>query len=163
MDYHAGDTVVHWTHGLGKIIRREKRDLFGQSVLYYAVSIGDMVVWVPMDEKVKERLRPPTPKTRFKKVVALLGKPGETLPKDRHDRKLLLTEFLKDGSAESLVRIIRSLLAYRRVRALNENDQAVMRRVQSVLLAEWGFVLSITPAEAELQFEQFMKTAAPQS
>jgi RNA polymerase-interacting CarD/CdnL/TRCF family regulator len=162
MNFHAGDTVMHWTHGLGKIIRREKRDLFGQATLYYAVSIGDMIVWVPMDEKVGQRLRPPTSKTRFKRLVGLLAKPGEALPRDRHDRKLLLSEFLKDGSTESLVRIIRGLLAYRQVRPLNENDMVVLHRVQSALLAEWGHVLSITPAEAELQLQRLLKTATLQ-
>jgi RNA polymerase-interacting CarD/CdnL/TRCF family regulator len=159
MDYHAGDTVMHWMHGLGKIIRREKRDVLGRQALYYAVRIGEMVVWVPVDEQVGKRLRRPTPKVRFKRTVALLSKPGEALPSDRHERKLLLAEYLKDGRLESLVRVIRGLLAYRHVRALNDNDQAVMRRVQSALVAEWGHVLSLTPAEAEMQLQRIMQDA----
>jgi RNA polymerase-interacting CarD/CdnL/TRCF family regulator len=160
MDFHAGDTVMHWTHGLGTIIRREKRDLFGEAALYYAVRIGDMTIWVPLDNKVDERLRPPTPKTRFTRLVRLLASPGEPLPRDRHDRKLLLAEFLKDCSAESLVRIMRRLLTHRLKYSLNENDQAVLRRVRSALLAEWGYVLSLTPAEAELQLDRLVKSAA---
>jgi RNA polymerase-interacting CarD/CdnL/TRCF family regulator len=159
MDYHAGDTVMHWMHGLGKIIRREKRDVLGRQALYYAVRIGEMVVWVPVDEQVGKRLRRPTPKVRFKRTVALLSKPGEALPSDRHERKLLLAEYLKDGRLESLVRVIRGLLAYRHVRALNDNDQAVMRRVQSALVAEWGHVLSLTPAEAEMQLQRILQDA----
>jgi RNA polymerase-interacting CarD/CdnL/TRCF family regulator len=159
MDYHAGDTVMHWMHGLGKIIRREKRDVLGRQALYYAVRIGEMVVWVPVDEQVGKRLRRPTPKVRFKRTVALLSKAGEALPSDRHERKLLLAEYLKDGRLESLVRVIRGLLAYRHVRALNDNDQAVMRRVQSALVAEWGHVLSLTPAEAEMQLQRILQDA----
>ena len=151
MVYHAGDTVMHWMHGLGHVIRREKRDVLGQRALYYAVGVGNMVVWVPVDEKVGQRLRRPTGKLRFKRIVALLSKPGEALPPDRHERKLLLTEYLQDGRLESLVRVIRGLLTYQRIRALNDNDQAIMHRVQSALLAEWAHVLDITPAEAELQ------------
>ena len=160
MDYHAGDTVMHWMHGLGQVIRREKRDVLGHQALYYAVKVGEMVIWVPVDDNVSKRLRRPTPKVRFKRTVALLSKPGEALPSDRHERKLLLAEYLKDGRVESLVRVIRGLLAYKRVRALNENDQAVMRRVQSALLAEWGHVLSITPAQAELQLHSLMESAS---
>ncbi|MFH1183591.1 MAG: CarD family transcriptional regulator [Chloroflexota bacterium] len=160
MDYHAGDTVMHWMHGLGRVIRREKRDVLGHQALYYAVKVGEMVIWVPVDDNVSKRLRRPTPKVRFKRTVALLSKPGEALPSDRHERKLLLAEYLKDGRVESLVRVIRGLLTYKRVRALNENDQAVMRRVQSALLAEWGHVLSITPAQAELQLQSLMQSAS---
>ena len=60
MDYHAGDTVMHWVHGLGKVIRREKRDVLGHQAIYYAVHVGNMIVWVPVDDKVSQRLRPPT-------------------------------------------------------------------------------------------------------
>ena len=160
MDYHAGDTVMHWVHGLGKVIRREKRDVLGHQALYYAVHVGNMIVWVPVDDKVSQRLRRPTGKIRFKRIVALLSKPGEPLPSDRHERKLLLSEYLTDGSLESSVRIIRALLAYQRVRSLNDNDQAVMHRVQSALLAEWEYVLSTTPAEAQIQLQDLLASAS---
>ena len=160
MNYHAGDTVMHWMHGLGKIIRREKRDVLGHLELYYAVNVANMIVWVPVDEKVGQRLRRPTGKIRFKRIVALLAKPGESLPADRHERKLLMAEYLKDGRLESLVRVIRGLLAYQRIRALNDNDQAVMHRVQSALLAEWAHVLEITPAQAEMQLSSLLRTAS---
>jgi RNA polymerase-interacting CarD/CdnL/TRCF family regulator len=160
MDYHAGDMVMHWMHGLGKVIRREKREVLGRQALYYAVRVNNMIVWVPVDDMVGQRLRRPTGKVRFKRVVALLSKPGEALPSDRHERRLLLAEYLKDGCIESMVRVIRGLLAYRQVRALNDNDQAVMRRVQSALLAEWAHVLALSPAEAELQLYDLLKIAS---
>jgi len=160
MDYHAGDTVMHWVHGLGRVIRREKRDVLGRQALYYAVHVGTMIVWVPVDDKINQRLRRPTGKIRFKRIVALLSKPGEPLPSDRHERKLLLGEYLTDGSLESYVRIIRALLAYQKVRALNDNDQNVMHRVQSALLAEWAYVLSTTPTEAELQLQELLSAAS---
>lgn len=160
MDFRSGDTVMHWMHGLGTVIRREKREVLGQRCLYYAVQIGAMVVWVPVDDLVRKRLRRPTGKIRFKRTVALLSQPGDALPKDRHERKIILAEYLKDGSVEALVYVIRCLLSYRRNRALNDNDQAVMHRVQSVLLAEWAHVLELTPIEAELQFHRMLDTAS---
>ena len=160
MDYHAGDAVMHWMHGLGQIIRRERRDVLGHRALYYAVKVEDMIVWVPVDDKVGQRLRRPTGKIRFKRIVALISKPGEALPMDRHERKLLIAEYLQDGRVESLVRVIRGLLAYRKVRSLNDNDQAVMHRVQSALLAEWAHVLDLTPAQAEMQLHVLLESAA---
>ena len=29
MNFHEGDTVMHWTYGLGQIIKLEERDLYG--------------------------------------------------------------------------------------------------------------------------------------
>lgn len=160
MDFHAGDTVMHWTHGLGKVIRRERRDVLGTRALYYAIQVGEMTIWVPVDDNVGKRLRRTTPRVRFKRALTLLTKPGEKLPTDRHERKLLLSEYLKDSRVESLVRIIRCLLDYRKQRSLNENDQAVMHRVQSTLVEEWGYVMDVTPGEARMQLSQLIETAA---
>ncbi|MCJ7585900.1 MAG: hypothetical protein MUO30_14180 [Anaerolineales bacterium] len=160
MNFHEGDPVMHWTYGFGKVIRLEERALSGKNALYYAVQIGDLTVWVPADGELGNRLRPPTPEAGFKKLLAILSSPGEPLPDDRQDRKTQLLELLKDGRAESLCRVIRDLSAYRQVRPLNENDQALMRRAQKALLGEWGFALSVTPAQAELELHRLL-TSAP--
>ena len=159
MGFHEGDTVMHWTYGLGKVIRLEERVLSGKKELYYAVQIGDMTVWVPADDKVGTRLRPPTSKADFKKLMNILSKPGEPLPDDRHERKILLTELLRNGRAESLCRVIRNLSTYRHVRSLNDNDQALLARTEDALIGEWGFSLSVTPAEAELQLHRLLTAA----
>jgi len=159
MNFHEGDTVIHWTYGIGKVIRLEERVLSGRKDLYYAVQIGDMTVWVPADDKLEKRLRPPTSKAGFKKLIDVLSGPGEPLPDDRHERKTLLTELLKNGRAESLCRVIRNLSTYRHVRSLNDNDQALLRRTEESLIGEWGFALSVTPAEAELQLHRLLTAA----
>ena len=160
MNFQAGDAVMHWSYGLGTIIRLEKRDLFGRVALYYAVRVGDMTVWVPADDNLKNRLRVPTSKAHFKRLLALLTSHTEPLPADRHERKLLLVELLKDGRAESLVRVIRGLIDYKQIHSLNDNDQSFLRRVQSALLGEWGYVLSVTPAQAELQLHHLLDSAS---
>ena len=160
MEFHAGDAVMHWMHGLGTIIRLEKRDVLGKAALYYAVQIGDLTIWVPADESLGQRLRRPTSKARFKQLLAELKTPGEALPSDRHERKLMLVEFLRDGKAESLVRVIRALCAFKKVHSLNDNDRTQLERAESCLASEWGQVLSITPEQAELQLRQLLKTTA---
>jgi RNA polymerase-interacting CarD/CdnL/TRCF family regulator len=160
MNFQAGDTVMHWTYGLGTIIRMEKRDLFGHVAEYYAVKVGDMTVWVPADAKLRHRLRLPLSKVRFKRLLTLLRAAGEPLPMDRHERRLKLTESLQDGRAESLIGVIRGLAAFARIHALNENDQAFLRRARASLLSEWGYALSVTPFEAETSLHRLL-TALP--
>jgi hypothetical protein len=43
---------------------------------------------------------------------------------------------------------------------LNDNDQAVLKRLQTALLSEWGFALSITPAQAELEMRRLLSPAS---
>ena len=90
MNYHKGDMVMHWTHGIGQIVNLEERALSGEKAVYYVVQVRDMTVWVPADGKVGTRLRPPTPKSRFQRLLAILSSPTERLPDDRLERKTRL-------------------------------------------------------------------------
>jgi RNA polymerase-interacting CarD/CdnL/TRCF family regulator len=160
MNFREGDPVMHWTYGFGEVLRLEEREISGQTTLYYAVQVRDMTVWVPADDNLKSRLRPPTPQARFKRLLAILSGPAEPLPEDRQERKLRLLELLNDGSTESLCQVIRDLFAYRRGKALNDNDQALLKRSQSALLGEWGFVLSVTQAQADLEMNRLLTPTA---
>lgn len=156
MSFRTGDPVMHWMFGLGRVMRTEERDASGRMLLYYAVQIEDMTIWVPEDEMLGSRLRPPTSTDGFKKLRSILQGEGESLPVDRHLRKNMLAEMLKEGSAESLCRVIRSLAAFRKERPLNENDQAVLRRVEKALIGEWGEALSVTTFEAEADMRKLL-------
>jgi RNA polymerase-interacting CarD/CdnL/TRCF family regulator len=160
MGFHVGDPVMHWTYGLGQITQLEERAVSGKNTLYFAVQIRDMTVWVPADDKLENRLRPPTQAPRFKRLLGILTGPSEPLPIDRQERKLYMLELLKDGRAESICRVIRDLTSFRKAKPLNDNDQAVLKRLQSALLSEWGFALSITPAEAELEMRRLLAPAS---
>jgi RNA polymerase-interacting CarD/CdnL/TRCF family regulator len=156
MQFHEGDTVMHWTHGLGQVIGLEERDLFGSKNMYYAVRVRDLTVWVPSDVELQHRLRAPTSRSSFVDMLTILSNPGEPLPDDRHERRTLLLEYQGDGSTQSLCRIVGALHAYRKVRPLNESDQGILKQSRNVLLGEWEYVLSITPAQAEHELQHLL-------
>ena len=158
MNFHEGDTVMHWTYGLGQIIGLEERDLFGSKTIYYAVRVRDMTVWVPSDAELRHRLRSPISKSGFKELLAILSNPGETLPDDRLERRTRLLALLRDGRTQSLCRIISGLHAYRKVRPLNDSDQNILKQARTALLGEWEFVLSLTPAQAELELHRVLSS-----
>ena len=160
MNFQEGDIVIHWTHGLGTIVRVEERDLPAAKTLYYAVQIRDLTVWVPSDEELEHRLRPPTSRSGFEELFAILSDPGEPLPDNRQERRTHLLALLKDGHARSLCRIISGLHAYRKIRPLNENDHFILKQARSTVLAEWGFVLSVTPAQAEHALQHWLASGA---
>ena len=160
MDFREGDRVMHWTHGLGKVVRVEERAVSGPKTLYYAVEIRDLTVWVPADAKLSKRLRLPTTKSGFRGLLAILSGPGEKLPDDRYERRNRLLDQLKDGRAESLCRVIRDLANFRKKKPLNDNDQALLKQSQNALIAEWGFALSLTPAQAEAELHRILTAGA---
>jgi RNA polymerase-interacting CarD/CdnL/TRCF family regulator len=161
MNFHKGDTVMHWTHGIGQIVNLEERALAGAKAVYYVVQIRDMTVWVPADSKVGIRLRTPTSKSRFERLLAILSSPSEPLSKDRLERKTHLLELVQDGRPESLCQVIRDLSAYQKQlgKPMNDHDQMTLKQSRNTLLGEWGFVLEITQAQAEIELYRLL--AAP--
>jgi RNA polymerase-interacting CarD/CdnL/TRCF family regulator len=160
MNFHEGDQVMHWTYGLGQIVCMEERDMTGSKTLFYAVQVRDLTIWVPADGKLTNRLRYPTSSSGFKRLFAILTSPGESLPNDRHERRIRLQQLLSDGRAESLCQIIRDLTAYRKSRPLNDNDQVVLKQSRNVLLGEWGFTLSVTHSQAESELYRLLDSGS---
>jgi RNA polymerase-interacting CarD/CdnL/TRCF family regulator len=158
MNFHTGDTVMHWTYGIGQIVNLEERAIAGSKTIYYVVQVKDMTVWVPADSKVRSRLRTPTSRSKFKQLLTILSDPSEPLPEDRLERRTHLLELLKDCRPESLCQIIRDLSTYqkRQARPMNDNDQMVLKQSRNTLLGEWEFVLSITRAQAELDLHHLL-------
>lgn len=156
MNFHEGDSVMHWVHGLGTVVRLEAMTFAEEQILYYTVQIGGMTIWVPADDMLETRLRHPTPKAEFRGLMGILSQPGEPLPVDRFERKRLLLKWLRDGCCESLFRVIGSLSGYRHFHPLNDDDQELMKRTKKVLLGEWSFAMSMDPAQAELQLHRLL-------
>ena len=149
MEFLTGDSVIHWTYGLGKIVRQEERTFSGEKTLYYAVQIRDLTVWVPADAKVMSRLRSPTPECEFSKLFAILSGPGEALPDDWLERKTQLIDELEGGKVEAVCRVIRDLSTFQHRKPLNDNDKLVLKQASNLLLDEWGFSFSISLAQAK--------------
>jgi RNA polymerase-interacting CarD/CdnL/TRCF family regulator len=160
MNFHVGEPVMHWTCGFGHVVGIEERILSDKKILYYAVKVRDLTVWVPIDDQLESRLRAPTSADEFKNLFDILTGTGEPLPDNRQERKLQLVERLKDGQAKSLCRVIRDLAYYQRVHSLNETDQNLMKRTRDALLGEWGFALSISTFEAELKLRHMLTSGS---
>jgi RNA polymerase-interacting CarD/CdnL/TRCF family regulator len=156
MDFHVGDPVVHWTHGLGKIIGLEQRSLAGEDTLYYVVQVQDLTVCVPADDKAIGRLRFPTPKNEFNRLFGILSAPGESLSDDRRERKMQLHNKLENGKAESVCQVIRDLHLYEQKKPLNDDDKNILKRARNSLLGEWGFSLSLPIPQIELELHRLL-------
>jgi RNA polymerase-interacting CarD/CdnL/TRCF family regulator len=157
MDFRVGDPVVHWTYGLGQIVGLEERALTSQKMLYYLVQIQGLTVCVPADDKAVTRLRFPTPERDFKKLFVILSGPGESLSEDRLQRKAQLRKKLDDGNAEAICEVIRDLSSYEQKKSLNEEDKHILKQAWNSLLGEWGFSMSVSLGQAEIELRRLLK------
>lgn len=156
MDFQVGDQVVHASFGPGEIVQLDEKVLSGRKCKYYVVQIKDLTLYVPVNESAKSSLRSPTSAREFKKLLRILNSDGEALSENRLERKAQLSEILRDGTLESVCRVIRDLIHFSRAKKLSETDAALLERAKNFLLTEWQVSLSVPYSQAEQELRQLL-------
>ncbi len=157
MNFEVGDTVVHWTHGLGTVIAIDEIHLAGIMQQYYVVEIDPLKLWVPIAEAQEGSLRFPTESAQFKKLFDILRTAGESLPNNQYQRKLNLRERMQKRSLEGLCHVIRDLTDRSRHHPLNQNDASVLFRAEEHLLDEWALSLGVERSHALRELEVLLR------
>lgn len=163
MNYEIGDTVVHWTHGLGTVVEIDEKDLAGRTQQYYVIQVEQLKLWVSVEEANKGSIRLPMEKSQFMALLNILGAPGKRLPEQTYQRKLELRERMQRTTLEDICHVIRDLTDRSRHHTLNQNDAAVLFRAEELLLDEWVLALGIERTDALLELEALLKNGVSET
>jgi RNA polymerase-interacting CarD/CdnL/TRCF family regulator len=153
MNYKIGDTVVHWTHGLGSVTAIEEIHLAENSKWYYVVEVQTLKLWVPIDEAMNGSLRLPMESSQFKSLLEILRTPAQPLPDRYFQRKLVLRNRMEKRTLEGLCNLIRDLTGRSRNHSLSSEDSSVLFSAQEHLLDEWVVSLGTDRSEALQEME----------
>lgn len=148
MKYNVGDTIVHWTHGVGTIVAIENKDIAGATQQYYVVEAERLQLWVPVDEVNESSIRLLTEGIQFEALFDILRSPGELLPDQQYQRRNELQKRLQKKTLADLCHLIRDLADRSRLHTLNQNDSAVLSRAEDHLLDEWVRSLGVGRSDA---------------
>lgn len=157
MVYEIGDTVVHWTHGIGKVVAIEERHLAGIPQAYYVVEVGQLMLWIQAKEPHQGSLRYPAAGNEFKQLISTLHQAGERLPDNPQKRKIELRKRIQERTLVDLCQLIRALTDHSRHHSLNQNDSAVLFRAEEYLLDEWVLSLGTDRSEALRELESILR------
>ncbi len=148
MNYAIGDTVVHWTHGIGTVVAIDQKYLAGITQQYYVVEIDPIELWVPVEDGNGGSIRFPADKPHFMQLFDILRGPGESLPDNPYQRKNTLRERMQKRTLEGLCHVIRDLTDRSRQHHLNVDDSFTLSRAEKYLLEEWVLSLGTRPSDA---------------
>lgn len=163
MRYAVGDTVVHWTYGLGKVIAIDEMDLAGATQPYYVVEVERLKLWIPLEEAHDGSIRPPLESSQFETLFAILKTRGQPLPDHFDQRKNGLRARMQKRTLADVCHVIRDLSDRSRHYNLNDNDAAVLFRAQEHLLDEWVISLGIDRSQALETLEVLIRENQPEA
>jgi len=158
MRFKVGDSVVHPSHGVGRIVGLEvQKFMAAEGQLFYEITTSKSTVWVPVDAGPDGGLRRLSSKQELAHCRRLLQKPPSRLEPDHRKRQLELAARLRGGSFQTLCEVVRDLTARGRAKPLNEADSAALRRARAALLQEWAASAGVSPSEAAAEVDGLLQ------
>jgi RNA polymerase-interacting CarD/CdnL/TRCF family regulator len=155
-DFGVGDWLVHLRHGVGKIVRVERKLVHGERVDCYRVETPDSVVWIPLDNGDNERVRALASPSTFRRVLTVLRRPPEAMADDSGARKQRIKKVLSEGAVIPMARLVRDLWGRKAEKRLNETEIAGLRHTQERLAREWSVSTQVPLDEVRSRLEDIL-------
>ena len=160
MHYAVGDTVVHPSYGIGKVVEIEEIQYHDTaSHPFYKISVDNAIIWVQMDDAGESRLRPLTPRQELDRYREVLASVPTPLSEDRYKRYSEYNARLKSPSFETWCEIVRDLTAHSWIKRLNEYDLSTLRKVTVFVTKEWALSAGISSEEATSEIKTILTEA----
>jgi CarD family transcriptional regulator len=151
IEFEIGDSVVYPHHGAGKVIRKEQKEVLGESREYLTIKIlhNDMTVMVPTGNAAAAGLRRVMDEETVKKVLALLQDECSEMPKNWNRRFKHNRDKIKTGDIYELAEVVRNLATREAEKGLSTGEKQMFTRAKKILASELMYALEMEEDEVE--------------
>jgi CarD family transcriptional regulator, regulator of rRNA transcription len=149
--YRVGDKVVYPHHGAGKVLKKEKKEMLGESREYLTIKIlhNDMTVMVPSDNAGRAGLRRVIGEKEVERVLAVLRDEVSQMPKNWNRRFKHNRDKMKTGDVFELAEVVRNLAIRDFEKGLSTGEKQMFTRAKKILSSELMYALDMEEKEAE--------------
>jgi len=155
--FDIGEKVVHPHHGVGFISGLEEKKFDPNSARpYYVVSISDITLWVPVNNRSTTKLRKLSTKSEIEQCVQVLKSTPSKLTPGR-DMLSNLSAHIKQGTIIAQCEVVRDLTAYANKKPLFGTLSEFLNSTLAVLCQEWAAVKDISIIEATGEINGLLK------
>ena len=153
--FKVGDRVVYPHHGAAVIERKEKVEMFGETVEYLVLRVthGDLSIKVPVDKAEEVGIRPPVSRDEVEDILNVLAKKDARMPSNWSRRFKNHLEKLKSGDVYQVAEVVRNLSLRSRDNGLSSGEKSMLVNARRVLVSELSFSLDTTEDEVEKQLD----------
>jgi CarD family transcriptional regulator len=150
--------VVYPHHGAGKVLKKERKKMFGEEREYLTIKIlhNDMTVMVPCENAGKAGLRRVIDEDTVKKVLAVLQDEVSEMPKNWNRRFKHNRDKIKTGDIYELAEVVRNLAVREQDKGLSTGEKQMYTRAKKILASEMMYAVEKTEEEAEAYLDEVL-------
>jgi CarD family transcriptional regulator len=162
IEFEVGDNVVYPHHGAGKVVRKELKEVLGESREYLTIKIlhNDMTVMVPTENAALAGLRRVIDEETVKKVCAVLQDECSEMPKNWNRRFKHNRDKIKTGDIYELAEVVRNLATREAEKGLSTGEKQMFTRAKKILASELMYALEMDEDEVEQHIHSLIVEAA---
>ena len=162
IEFELGDNVVYPHHGAGKVLKKEKKEIFGETREYLTIKIlhNDMTVMVPCENAALAGLRRVIDEETVKKVLFVLRDDVSEMPKNWNRRFKHNRDKIKTGDIYELAEVVRNLALRESEKGLSTGEKQMFTRAKKILASELMYALDKDEDEAEAYLDELLATSA---
>ena len=136
--FDVGDKVVYPHHGAGTVIKKEKREILGQTREYLTIQIlhNDMTVNVPVENAEKVGLRGVIDEDLVTVVVKALTAGESEMPKNWNRRFKHNRDKMKTGDIFELAEVVKNLSLRDHEKGLSTGEKQMFVKAKKILASE---------------------------
>jgi CarD family transcriptional regulator len=151
IEFEIGDSVVYPHHGAGKVLRKEQKEVLGESREYLTIKIlhNEMTVMVPTENAALAGLRRVIDEETVKKVLAVLQDECSEMPKNWNRRFKHNRDKIKTGDIYELAEVVRNLAIRESEKGLSTGEKQMFTRAKKILASELMYALEMNEEEVE--------------
>ena len=158
-EFEVGDNVVYPHHGAGVVLKKETRDMMGESRDYLTIKIlhNEMTVMVPCENAHVAGLRRVINEQQVRRVIDVLTGEVSEMPKNWNRRFKYNREKIKTGDVYELAEVVRNLAIREWEKGLSTGEKQMYTRAKKILASEFMYALDKDEEGAEEYIDELLE------
>jgi len=148
--FDVGDKVVYPHHGAGTVVKKEKREVLGQTREYLTIQIlhNDMTVNVPVENAEQVGLRTVIDEDLVNTVVKALTAGESEMPKNWNRRFKHNRDKMKTGDIFELAEVVNIISLRDHEKGLSTGEKQMFVKAKKILASELMYAKAVDEEEA---------------
>jgi len=158
-NFQVGDNVVYPHHGAGVVVKKETKDLLGESRDYLTIQIlhNSMTAMVPCENARTAGLRRVIDGEQVEKVIGVLADEASEMPQSWTRRFKDNREKIKTGDVYALAEVVRNLAIRESGKGLSAGEKQMYMRAKKNLSSEFMYALDKDEDGAESYLDELLE------